>query len=210
MAKGIIRGDEEPGVAAGLDDRGAGAVRQCHRVVGPVHRGRRARLTGQVRGRGARDQENLVLIACDLLDGERYARSRHVDNRVDAVIAEPLGGDRRTDIRLVLVVGADELDFLAVDAAAKIGDRHSRRLDRPRPANVRVEPGHVIENADPDDVAGDLGRSRRTEGQGGGNGENDSDLDVHSLCLHVKVVITGLDPVIHAFLARPSSRRRKA
>ena len=47
-------------------------------------------------------------------------------------IAEPT-------IRLVVMVGADQLDLLAVDAAAKIGDRHARRLDRPRPADIGVE-----------------------------------------------------------------------
>jgi len=70
------------------------------------------------------------------------------------------------------MVGADQLDLLAVDAAAKIGDRHARRLDRPRSTNVGVEPRHVIENADLDDIARDLGRSRRGQEQGGSKTEN--------------------------------------
>ena len=65
------------------------------------------------------------------------------------------------------MVGADQLDLLAVDAAAKVGDRHARRLDRPRSTNIGIEPGHVIENADLDNIARDLGGSCRGQEQGG-------------------------------------------
>ena len=37
MTEGVVGGEEEPGVAAGLDDRLAGAVGQHPGVVGPVH-----------------------------------------------------------------------------------------------------------------------------------------------------------------------------
>ncbi len=168
MAKGVIRGDKEPGIAAGLDDRATGAVSQRHGIVGPVDRGRRAGLAGQVRGSGAGNQEHLALVARDLLDREGNARSRHVDDRVDPVIAEPLIGDRRADIGLVLVVGADQLDLLAVDAAAEIGDRHPRRLDRPRASDIGVEAGHVIEHADLDDITRHLGEGRGGQRQDGG------------------------------------------
>jgi hypothetical protein len=89
----------------------------------------------------------------DLLDGESHTRGRHVGDRVDAVNAEPLIGDRRAEIGFVLVIGANQLDLLAVHGAAEIGDRHSRRLDRPRAADIGVKARHVSEHADLDDIA---------------------------------------------------------
>ena len=56
MAEGVVGGEEEPGVAAALDDRLAGAVGQRVGVVGPVDGGRRAGSLGQIgRGRAGDD-----------------------------------------------------------------------------------------------------------------------------------------------------------
>src|SRR4051794_12815588 len=53
VAESIIRGDEEPTVAAILDQRAAGADRECVRVIGPVEAIGRALLAGEIRRRGA-------------------------------------------------------------------------------------------------------------------------------------------------------------
>jgi hypothetical protein len=71
IAEGIIGGKEEPGVAATLDDRIAGAVRQRPGVVDPVCGIGRARFAGEIGGRRPDCEEHLVLVADDLIDGKR-------------------------------------------------------------------------------------------------------------------------------------------
>ena len=73
-------------------------------VVGPVDGVGRAGLAGQVRGRGARIEEDAVLLLDDRRDRERDAGIRHVDDHVDLVLVEPLARDADADVRLVLVV----------------------------------------------------------------------------------------------------------
>ena len=111
MAEGVIGGQEEPGVAAGLHHRLAGAVGQHPGVVGPVHGVGVALRPGEVGGRRAGDDEHLVLGGGDLAHRQRHAGIRHVDDHVDLVDVVPLVGDLRADVRLVLMVAADQLDL---------------------------------------------------------------------------------------------------
>src|SRR5216683_3111547 len=62
MTEGIVGGEEEPGIAAGLHQRLAGAVGEHPGVVGPVQGVRRAFGAGERRGRSTRNDEHLVLI----------------------------------------------------------------------------------------------------------------------------------------------------
>ena len=71
IAEGIIGGEEEPGVAAALDDRVAGAVRQRPGIVDPMYGVGRARLAGEIGGCRTDREEHLVLVADDLVDGKR-------------------------------------------------------------------------------------------------------------------------------------------
>src|SRR4029078_11558294 len=89
VAEGVVGGEEEPGVAAGLYDRLAGTVGERPRVIGPVDGVRRTLGTGQV-GRGsARDKEHLVLVAHDLVHGERDRGPRHGDDHADLIYVDP-------------------------------------------------------------------------------------------------------------------------
>ena len=161
--EGVVGGEEEPGVAAGLHDRLAGAVGQRPGVVGPVDRVRRALRAGQVGGGGARDQEHLVLVAHDLVDRERDRGGRHVDDHVDLVDVDPGAHDVRADVRLVLMVGADDLDLHALGGGAEILDRHARGDHRALAAQVGIGARHVVQDADLDDAVGVLRvRRRRT------------------------------------------------
>ena len=137
VTEGIVGGEEEPGVAAGLHDRLAGAVGERPGVVGPVDRVGRAFGAGQVGGGRARDQEHLVLVPDDLVDRERDRRGRHVDDDVDLVDVDPRAHDVGADVRLVLVVGADDLDLHALGGGAEILDRHARGDHRARPGRGR-------------------------------------------------------------------------
>ena len=71
-------------------------------------------------------------------------------------IIEPLPRECGADIGLVLMVGEHDLDRLAEHGAAGILDRHARGNDRARAAEIGIEAGLIVEDADPDDVVGDL------------------------------------------------------
>ena len=160
MPERIIDGDKEPGVAARLDDGAAGAVGERDRVVGPVHRGRGAGFAGQIGRGGAGDQDDLVLGPRHLLHRQRDARRGQVGDHIDPVLVEPFAGDRGGDIGLVLMVGADDFDLLAVQRAAEIGDGHFDRLDRAGAGKIGIKAGHVGQHADLDRILRDL-RPRR-------------------------------------------------
>ncbi len=63
------------------------------------------------------------------------------------------------------MIGGDPLDRLALHLAAIVGHRHLHRGQRTLAGRVRIEAGHVGEDADLDDVVGDL-RARRAAGYG--------------------------------------------
>ena len=94
-AEGVVRGEEEPAIAAGLHQRLPGAMGQHVGVVGPVHGVRRALRVGEIRGRRARIDVDAVLFLDDIVDRERDAGIRHVDDDVDLVDVEPLPRDIR-------------------------------------------------------------------------------------------------------------------
>src|ERR1700739_3933294 len=98
MAEGIVGGDEEPGVLACLDHRLAGDVGERIGVVGPVHRVGRAGGTGGVGGAATGIDVDLVLLAGQRRDRQRYGGGRHVENRVDLLVVVPVPGDGNADV----------------------------------------------------------------------------------------------------------------
>jgi hypothetical protein len=108
----------------------------------------------------------------DLVDGERDARVRHVDDEVDLVRVVPLPRDLRADVRLVLVVGEDDLDLHPLLVGAVVRDSHPGGHHRALAGEVGVEAGLVVEDADLDDAVRDLsvrggadGEQRRQHGE---------------------------------------------
>ena len=184
MAEGVVGGDEEPGVAAGRHDRLAGAVGERPCVIGPVDRIGRAFVAGERRTRGPGDQEDLVLFLDDLVDGERHARIRDIDDHVDAVDVEPLPGHVGTDIGLVLVIGGHDLDRRLAHLAAEVLNRHLCGYHRTLAGEIGIEARLVVEHADLDHVARHLGMRRRVGGNNGDSGQyHASQLDHLSLLL---------------------------
>ena len=110
---------------------------------------------------GAGVEEHLVLLADDFVDGERDARVRHVDDDVDLVDVEPLAGDVGADVRLVLVIGGDDLDLQPLRRGAVVLHRHLRGNHRALPREIGIEAGSVVEHADFDDVVGHLRAGER-------------------------------------------------
>jgi hypothetical protein len=54
------------------------------------------------------------------------------------------------------MVGEHDLDRLAEHHAARILDGHAGRNHRALATEIGIETGLVVENADPDDIVGDL------------------------------------------------------
>jgi len=71
---------------------------------------RRALSTRQVGRGGAGIDVRLVTLLGDRIDGERDRRGRDVEHHIHAVTVEPLAGDGGADVRLVLMVGIEDLD----------------------------------------------------------------------------------------------------
>jgi hypothetical protein len=135
-----------------------------------MNRGWRAGPAGEVGVGGARDQQDLVPAARDVLDSERHARSRYVRDRVYVVITKPLIGDSRANVGVIPGIGAQQFDPLAVDGPAEIGNRHSRRLDRPGSADVGVKTRQIGKHTDLDGSTqreGLLARGRACQHQAG-------------------------------------------
>ena len=156
VAERIIGGEEEPRIAAGLHDRFSGPVGERPGVVGPVDRVGGAFRTGEIRGRRAGDEKYLILVAHDLVHGERDRGRRHVDDHVDLVDVDPGPHHVRTDVRLVLMVRADDLDLHAFGGSAEILDRHARRDHGALSAEIGIGPRHVVHHADLDGSVGVL------------------------------------------------------
>ena len=150
VAEGIVGGQEEPRIPAGLYNRFSRPVREGPGVVGPVDRVGGAFRAGQVRGRRTRHKKYFVLVAHDFVHCERHRGGRHVDDHVDLIDVNPGPRDVRADVRLVLMVGADDFDLHAFGGRAKILDRHPCCDDRALPAQIGIGPGHVVHHADLD------------------------------------------------------------
>jgi len=115
-----------------------------------VHRVRRALRVGQIGGRCTRVDVDAVLLLHDVVDRERDAGIRHVDDRIDLVDVEPLPGDGGANVGLVLVIAGDEIDGPALGLEAGVLDRHLRRQRRTGTCEVGIKAGLIGQRADLD------------------------------------------------------------
>ena len=178
VPEGVVRGEEEPRVAARLHDGAARPVGQGPRVVGPVHGVGRAGLAREVGGGGARHQKRLALVAGDLVDGQGHARVGHVHDHVHLVGVVPLASDLGAHVGLVLVVGGDDLDLQALLGGLEVLDGHAGGDHRALPGEIGVEARLVVEHADLDDAVGDL-RERGSGREGQGRERGDETVQMH-------------------------------
>jgi hypothetical protein len=126
-----------------------------------LHSGRRTGAIRQIGHAGTGDQKDAVPRAHQLLHGERRSRSAAVGNRQDVVAVEPLARNRRGDVRLVLMIGLQDLDPVALDGSAKLGGSHAGRGHRARSHRRSEWTAHVGQHADADDIGSDLGACAR-------------------------------------------------
>jgi hypothetical protein len=84
----------------------------------------------------------------DPLHGQRDRRIVEADRHPDLPDIEPFARDRSADVRLVLVIRGQDLDRTPDDLAPQILDRHARRRDGARTAEIGIDPGLVVQHAD--------------------------------------------------------------
>ena len=150
MAEGVVRGHEEPAIAAGFHQRAAGAERQRVRIVGPVESIGLAGVAGEARSCRAHDDVDLLHLLGEIVNRERDRGGRQLGDHVDAFDLIPAPRNGGGEIRLVLVVGGDDFDLVAQHLAAEILDRHLGGLNRPFAAVIGVDAGLVVQNTDLD------------------------------------------------------------
>jgi len=97
---------------------------------------------------GARIQECAVLFLRDAGDGERDAGILHAHDRVHLIDIKPLAGDVRADVRLVLMVGADDFDFHSVGSRVEVLHSQFGSGDRTGTGEIGVDARHVGEHTD--------------------------------------------------------------
>jgi hypothetical protein len=218
VAEGVVGRDEEDAAHALLDHGARQPVAVSPGIVGPVHRVGRAFLAGQQRGAGARSDHHLVAVAHDLVDGERDAGIRQVDDHADALGVEPAPGDLRPDVGLVLMVAGDHLDRLSGGAAAEILHRHLGGEQRSRPLVVRIDARHVVEHADLEHALRGCGTGRE---RASGGGETECPQDYFHEILPMRAcfsrsrrpvcpMIIHSGPAVHLSLRRSRHPRRHA
>jgi hypothetical protein len=148
LSEDIIGSNEKPGVIARLHGRFARALGERVGVKGVVNRVGPAVFVCQAHhGRGVHD-EDLVALLGDLIHGERSRGARDIEDRFDALLVEPLPGQRTGKVDLVLMVREDDLNRAPKHLAAEVVDCHARGRDSSLAADVGIGPRHVEQKAE--------------------------------------------------------------
>src|SRR5690606_9416034 len=143
VAEGVVGREKEPVLATGIHHGGAGAARQCCGVVGVVHGVGGALGVGQVGSCRTHGDEGALLFGGHAGHGQCGTGVGTADQHVDLLFVEPFAGARRGDIGLVLVVGDEQFDLLAVDLATHVLNGHADRVAAGRTVDIGVDPRHV-------------------------------------------------------------------
>ena len=152
LTEDVIGVEDIPGIPARLDDGRALGFREHVGIERPLDGVGRALRPGQIRGRGRRGDEHLVLLACDTVHRQRNRGVRQVEQHVHAARIAPLSGDRGADIGLVLVIGKNHVHGEAV--IAEFLHRLPRRGHRSRSPDVTERARLIVQHADADGLAG--------------------------------------------------------
>ena len=164
-AERVVGGEEEPRLAALVEDRRRGAVAERGRVVGVMDRVGRAILAGERGARRADRDERDFLLLGDGIHGEADAGVGAAEQHRQPVAVGPFAKLLGAERGLVLVIVGQHLDRLAERRAAEVRDRHLDRFDPLGTDDVGVEAGHVVDVADHDLVGVRLRGERPDRGE---------------------------------------------
>ena len=143
MPECVVGGQVEPGLAPLCQYRLGHGARRCIGGVGILHRRRRALLIGdRLRARPVQ-HDNLLPRPGDVHHRQRGGGCGDIQQCRDALGIDPFRGDRRGDVRLVLVIRNLQRDRPAQHGPAKIRDRHLRGRLTARAGHVGIHTAHV-------------------------------------------------------------------
>jgi hypothetical protein len=114
----------------------------------------------------------------------------HVNDHVYLAGVDPPAHDIRPDVRLVLMIGADDLNLHTLGGGAEILNCHARCDHRASPAQIGIGARHVVKDADFDGAVGVL-RLRAGAAEGDGEGR-ETDEQFHWRFSVAKVPYFGL------------------
>src|SRR5262249_54048752 len=123
---------------------------------------------------------------------------------------DPRAHDVRADVRLVLMVGADDLNLHAPGGGAEILDRHARRDHRALAAQVSIGARHVVHDADLDGAVGVL--RLRAGAPEGDRERRETDEPFHWRFSVAKAPYFGLGPnpqIVIEFFGRLNTRAER-
>ena len=113
---------------------------------------RRTIRAGQARCGCAGIHGDALLLLADFLHRQAHGGVKQFGNHVDFLRVVPFARFVGCDVRFVLMVGADQFDWLTQYFAARIFDRHFRGDDSALATHIGVETRHVGQNTNLDDV----------------------------------------------------------
>ncbi len=115
---------------------------------------------GELGGAGADVEEQLLVLVGHVGHGEGGRRGGDVEDRVHPLAVVHLARLGVGDLRLVLVIGRDDLDVLGDRVVGvrllEVVDGHLHRLDRVLTGELGVDAGQVGDHAEHDLVVADL------------------------------------------------------
>lgn len=86
----------------------------------------------------------------DVADRQGNRGPGHVRDDIDVLLVDPVPRDDAADIRLVLMIGRQNLDVDALRGSAEILDRHLRGHDRAYARQIGIDPRLIVQDADLD------------------------------------------------------------
>ena len=178
VAEGIVRGQEEPVLAAVVHHRTARALGQGPSVIGIVDGVGRALLVGQGRGAGAVVDVDALLLLGHLGQRQGHAGVGATEQHGQVLRVDPFARLGGGNVRLVLMVLGQQLNGLTQHLATEIIDGHLDGQGTVLAVHVRVVAGHVGDEANLD-LVGLLRVGQASNGQRQGQGGQGRTNGVH-------------------------------
>ena len=148
VAESVIGRDEEPLLLASFDQRLNRAVGQRHDVICPVRVVRGAGFGGEGVATGATDQRGLGVRRQDLRGGPYHTAGHQTIHGINLLAVDPLAHFGRAEVRLVLIIGRNNVDGRIQYLTAKVFNRHFDGLDTVLATDIPVRTIHIRQNTD--------------------------------------------------------------
>src|ERR1043166_4584937 len=143
--------NEKPGLGATVDERRAERMSNRIGVEDIMDRCRGARLVRQPLRAGSAQRDDLVAGVADPLHDERLRRTADIEDRIDALVLEPVARNRGGPVGAVVVILDEQLDRRAEHLFAEVVHCHFAGGGAPLSGIRGIGTGQVEDQPDPDD-----------------------------------------------------------